>query len=300
MANIRIGCVPITWGKWRRESPEEWTEDRVLREVAQAGYEGVSSGPKPDKSPREVVEDLASYGLKPAPGYLGGDFWKPEKLPDLRERAKRMAEFNREAGVNELFVAAGGFDFASRANGKTRRELAGHVGAGDGLSDDEYRRFADGVNEVGAILLGEGVRACFHNHVGTVIETREEVDRLFDLVDPNVVFMGPDTGHLAWAGADVTQFFRDYADRIKSAHLKDIDASVRDRGRDAEWDYGKFTSEGVFVELGEGCVDFPELMRILEGAGFEGWLLAETDVTQKPSALESAIVSREYLKSIGY
>ena len=297
---IHIGCVPITWGKWRREAPEEWTEDRVLREVAQAVYEGVSSGPKPDKSPREVVESLAAYGLKPAPGYLGADYWKPEALPDLRERAKRVAEFHREAGLTEVFVAAGGFDYASRASGKTRRELAGHVGEGDGLSDEEYKRFAERLHEIGGILLREGVRPCFHNHVGTVIETRGEVDRLFALLDPAVIFQGPDTGHLAWAGADVTQFFRDYADRIKTAHLKDIDASVRDRGRQEEWDYGKFTSEGVFVELGEGCVDFPELMRILEGAGFSGWLLAETDVTQKPSALESATVSRDYLKSIGY
>ncbi|MBW3621802.1 MAG: sugar phosphate isomerase/epimerase [Armatimonadetes bacterium] len=300
MSEIRIGCVPITWGKWRRENPDEWPEERVLREVADAGYEGVSSGPKPGQSPREVIDNLAALGLKPAPGYLGAGFWKPEELPEIREKAQRMAAFNREAGLTELFVAASGFDYVSRENGKSRRELAGHVGDGDGLTEDEYQRFADALNEIGGILLEQGTRACFHNHVGTVIETREEVDRLFALVDPERVFMGPDTGHLAWAGADVTQFFRDYADRIKTAHLKDINAAVRDRGRDEEWDYGASTGAGVFVELGEGCVDFPELFRILENAGFSGWLLAETDVTQKPSAFESAKVSREYLKRIGY
>jgi inosose dehydratase len=300
MEGVHIGCVPITWGPFRKASPEEWTEERVLKEIARAGYEGVSSGPRGGKTPDEVKEDLAKLGLKPAPGYLGANFWKPEELPELREKARRMGQFHRGLGLTEVFVAAQGFDYASRANGKTRSQLAGHVGEGDGLTEEEYRRFADALNEVGAILLESGVRACFHNHVGTVIETRGELDRLFSLLDPNAVFMGPDTGHLAWAGADVVQVFRDYADRIKTAHLKDIDARVRDRGREKEWNYGQFTDAGVFAELGEGCIDFPTCLNILKEAGFRGWLLAETDVTQKPSALESVTISREYLKSLGY
>ncbi len=47
-------------------------------------------------------------------------------------------------------------------------------------------------------------------------------------------------------------------------------------------------------------VDFPAIFRILEGTDYEGWVIVETDVTQKPSALESATISRAYLKTIGY
>ena len=132
-----------------------------------------------------------------------------------------------------------------------------------------------------------------------MIETRAEVDRLLALTDPTLVFLGPDTGHLAWAGADPVAFCRDYDTRIKTLHLKDIDAGVRDRGRDAGWDYGAFEQHGVFVELGEGCVDFPAIFAILRGVGFSGLLIAETDVTQKPTALESAAVSRAYLRRLG-
>ena len=64
-----------------------------------------------------------------------------------------------------------------------------------------------------------------------MIETREEIDRLLSLLDPALIFLGPDTGHLAWAGADPVAFCRDYAARIKTIHVKDVDARVRDRGR---------------------------------------------------------------------
>ncbi len=132
-----------------------------------------------------------------------------------------------------------------------------------------------------------------------MIETREEIDRLLRMVDPEIVFLGPDTGHLAWAGVDVLDFCRDYAERIKTIHIKDIDAAVRERGRAAEWDYHTFSRNGIFTELGAGCVDFPALFDILRTAGFQGWVIAETDVTQQPSALASAQISRAYLRSIG-
>jgi inosose dehydratase len=211
---------------------------------------------------------------------------------------RRHAAFAREAGCTELYVAPSGFDYVTRS-GKTRRETAGHVQPDDSLSDDEVQIFGETLSMVGEITLREGVRSCFHNHVGTPIETRAEVDRLLALTDPNLVFLGPDTGHLAWAGADPVAFCHDYASRIKTLHLKDIDAAVRERGRNSGWDYRTFEQQGVFVELGEGYVDFPALMAILRNVGFRGWLIVETDVTQKPSALDSVTASRTYLRRLG-
>jgi inosose dehydratase len=113
------------------------------------------------------------------------------------------------------------------------------------------------------------------------------------------VFQGPDLGHLAWAGDDVISFCREYASDIKTLHVKDIDPGVLAEGVAAGWDYAGFSDHGIFAELGEGLVDFPAVFTILGEAGFQGWVVVETDVTQKPSALESATISRDYLRSIG-
>jgi inosose dehydratase len=290
MENILIGCGQLTW--------KNVPEDQVLAEIAQTGYAGAPASPKEDRTTQEVIAGFTRHGLKPAPGYLSGDFWEAAQQAPILDRARTYARFMREAGCTELYVAANGGNWVT-SRGLTRRQTAGHVRAEDSLSDQQYRQFADTLNQVGEILLAEGVRACFHNHVGTPIETRDEIDRLFALVDPALVFLGPDTGHLAWAGADVVTFCRDYADRILTMHIKDIDPDVLAQGQQAEWDYKTFSDRGIFTELGRGFVDFPAVFDVLDSAGFQGWLIVETDVTQQPSALESAQISRDYLRDLG-
>jgi inosose dehydratase len=293
MSTIKIGCGQITWS---RSTPEE----QVLSEIAQAGYEGVPASPRGGRSPQETLTTLHNYGLKPAPGYLGASFWDKSEEAAILERAKALADFGRDAGLTELYVAAGGFEGYVVPSGKNRRQIAGHVRPEDGMTDAEFEQFAATLDKVGEITLAQGVRSCFHNHVGSTIETREEIDRLFSLVDRSLVFQGPDIGHLAWAGVDPVSFCRDYADDIKTMHVKDIDPGVLARGVAEKWDYGTFSDNGIFIELGEGMVDFPAIFRILEDVGYDGWVIVETDVTQKATALESARISREYLKSIGY
>jgi inosose dehydratase len=293
MAQFKIGCAQITWD---RGTPRE----QVLAEIAQAGYEGAPVNPRGSTPTAEIVAQYAEHGLKPAPGYLGADFWDPAQEASILERAAKLAQFGREAGLAELYVAAGGFDAYITATGKTRRQIAAQVSPEDAMTDDEFEQFARALNKVGEITLAQGVRSCFHNHVGSTIETREEIDRLFSLVDRDLVFQGPDIGHLAWAGVDSVQFCRDYAASIKSVHVKDIDPTVLAKGIANVWDYGTFSKHGIFAELGEGLVDFPGMFQVLEEAGCEGWIVVETDVTQKPTALESATISRNYLRSIGY
>jgi inosose dehydratase len=133
-----------------------------------------------------------------------------------------------------------------------------------------------------------------------VIETRAEIDKLFSMIDRNLVFQGPDIGHIVWAGADPVKFCQDYAADIFTLHIKDIDDEVLAQGVKQAWDYGMFSTNGIFTELGEGCVDFPSLFGVLQNAGYTGWVIVETDVTQRATALESATLSRTYLKSLGY
>jgi inosose dehydratase len=292
MTEMLIGCGQITW-------PRSTPEEQILAEIAQAGYAGAPVYSRGRRSAQEAVALYARYGLKPAPGYLGADFWRAEQRDDIVKRARVQARFMRECGCTELYVAAGGFEGYVTASGKHRNELAGHVGPDDGLTDAEFRQFADTLNRVGEITLQEGVRSCFHNHVGSAIETQDEIERLLSLVDPELLFLGPDTGHLAWASVDVVGFCRQYADRIKTVHVKDINAAVLQRGQKERWDYDTFARNGLFAELGEGCVDLAALLDVLRAAGFCGWAIVETDVTQKSTALESATVSREYLKSLG-
>jgi inosose dehydratase len=292
MAEMLIGCGQITW-------PRGTPQEHVLAEIAQADYAGAPVHLGGRRSAQETIALYAQYGLKPAPGYFGADFWRAEQQADILKRAREYGRFMRECDCTELYLGPGGFEGYVTASGKNRKELAGHVGTDDGLTGAEWQQLADCLNRVGEITLEEGVRSCFHNHVGSVIETLEEIERMLQMTDPDLVFLGPDTGHLAWAAADSVDFCRKYADRIKTIHAKDVHAGVVERGAAEDWDYDTFVDHGLFAELGDGCVDFAAVFDALRAAGFAGWVIVETDVTQKPTALESATISREYLSRLG-
>jgi inosose dehydratase len=299
MNKILIGCGQITWIRFGPNGAE-WLapEEEVLAQIAQAGYDGAPAGPDESRTLQETLAMYARHRLLPAPGYYGTAFWDKSRQAEFIERAKHHAEFARIAGCDALYVAPGGFDYVTKS-GLTRRETAGHVRPEDALTDDEYQTFAETLNLVGQATLAEGVYSCFHNHVGTVIETRAETDRLLAMTDPNLLFLGPDTGHMQWAGDDAVAFCRDHAARIKTVHLKDINEQVRAPGAAAKWDYGTFTDHGIFAELGEGCIDFGAIIADLRAVNFSGWLITETDVTQKATPLESVTISRDYLRQFG-
>ncbi|MBX6772022.1 MAG: TIM barrel protein [Chloroflexi bacterium] len=284
MHGISVACGQITWGR-------DYPREQVLAEIAQAGYDGAPAGRIGDATPAEVLALYARYGLRPAPGYLGLDWWNPDLRSHQLAQAARQAAFSRELGLTELYVASN--------LTPERRAIAGQVTPATATPTEDLKRLADLLNAIGTITLQDGVRACFHNHVGSPVETRDEIDRLFALVDRTVVFQGPDLGHLAWAGDDPVQLIRDYGPAVKTLHLKDISPTVRAEGIARRWDYRAFAEHGIFVELGEGMIDFPAVVAALRTIGFQGWIIVETDVTRKPSALESAIISRRYLASLG-
>ncbi|MBC8140166.1 MAG: TIM barrel protein [Armatimonadetes bacterium] len=296
-----VGVVPLQYDAFRKSDPETYTPERILTEIAESGYAGVPAAPYSGETPAETLAHLARFGLVAAPGYLAaGEPWKRANLAPLVEKAKRFAAFAAAVNVSECFLDADGWGYYT-ASGKTRPEIAGRVTAADGLSGDEFAVLADTLNAVGAAMRKTGnVRACLHNHVGTVLESQAELENILAITDPEAVFIGLDTGHLAWAGADVPGFVERHAARIAAIHLKDIYQNVRQKGVAEHWKYATFTQNGLFAEPGAGAVDFPRVLSALRGADYAGWLLVETDVTTRATPGESLRVSREYLRGLGY
>jgi inosose dehydratase len=220
MGAIEVGCGQITWDQFRPQAVDPQAYGRkVLAEIGQAGYAGAPAGMRPNMTPGDIAALYAEFGLRPAPGYLGGDFWRAELRAEMVGKADAEARFAQGLGLTELYVSAGGFGSFLAPNGQSRAQLAGHVGPGDGLRDAQYTALAATLNAMGEAMLQHGVRLCYHNHVGSVIETEEELERMLALCDPALVFLGPDTGHLAWAGVDVAGFCQRHAPRILTMHL---------------------------------------------------------------------------------
>ena len=146
---------------------------------------------------------------------------------------------------------------------------------------------------------GHGVTSCLHQHVGSWIEVEEEVEWLLDRTDPDLLALGPDTGHHAWAATEPVAFFTRHSKRIKAIHLKDIRVSVADATRGVEGiGYREVVGRGIWTEPGRGDLDLRGAMNAL-GPDFSGWAIVEVDAPDLPTAQESARASGDWCRSLG-
>ncbi len=208
--------------------------------------------------------------------------------------------------VARLLAAVGGalpFIVLADDNGKApvRTQHAGRVTPGMGLSDAEWAVFARGVERIARAGKDEtGLRLVFHHHCAGFCETPAEIARLLSVTDPALVGLCLDTGHYQFAGGDPLALVRLAANRVWHIHFKDCHPRVAEQSRREGWGFFKSVEEGVFCELGQGCVDFPAIKHELEAQGYNGWIVVEQDVLPgmgRPK--ESAFRNRQYLLSIG-
>jgi inosose dehydratase len=142
------------------------------------------------------------------------------------------------------------------------------------LDDDGWRNLAANVEAIEAIAAGDGLTVALHPHVGTLVETDEQVRLALERIDVGWCL---DTGHLLIGGVDPVAFVRDHGDRIVHAHLKDVDTTIAARVRSGELSFQAATKLGLFVPLGRGDAEVAAAMDVLAGHGYGGWLVLEQD-----------------------
>jgi inosose dehydratase len=173
-----------------------------------------------------------------------------------------------------------------------------------GLSDREWAIYADAANRIAsAVKMQTGLRTVFHPHCAGFIETPDEIERLLQLTDPKLVGLVFDTGHYSYGagGCETLLSALDrFAERIWYIHFKDCDPNVLQRANSGNWDYFEAVRQGIFCELGRGCVDFPEVAAWLRRQDYSGYITVEQDVLPGMGMpKESAGRNRDYLLSIG-
>lgn len=259
-ARIRVGYQIYSWG---RGFPGAWWKGAAA--VASLGFKGIEGeytiAELYEGREEEFAEGMRRLGLTLSALYSTTDLERsPERYENVRKNLYAAA-FARRHGARTLVI--GGTEARHK-------------------DDALYTRYADAANELGRRTLEEhGVRCAVHPHIGSLVETREEIAKVMQRTDPRYLFLAPDTGHLAGAGCDPVEVFRSYQDRIVHAHLKDFSPPARPGAR------------GSFVVLGKGTVDFPALLRILGGTSFDGWLDVELDRAADPVA--AAVEAKQYL-----
>ena len=284
----RIAAAPISWGVC--EVPGwgyQLGTDRVLSEMRGLGIAATELGPDgflPD-DPASKAAVLANHGLAAVGGFV------PVVLHD--DRHDPLAEVDR---VLDGFVAAGATVLVLAA--ATGLEGYDERPALDGVA---WKRMFDNLDRLVEHAAGRGVQACLHAHVGTVVESSDDVARI---LDGSAVPLCLDTGHLLIGGTDPAALAREATDRIVHTHLKDVDQTWATRVQRGEATYSAAVAAGMYRPLGKGDVDIAGIVRTLETHGYAGWYVLEQDtvLTGDPEGegpVQDVRASVAYLRGIG-
>jgi inosose dehydratase len=148
-----------------------------------------------------------------------------------------------------------------------------------GPSDDQLKRLASTLNEIGRQTLGMGIKLAPHPHIWGPMERERDVRRVMELTDPKYVWLTTDTGHLTLGGMDAVQIMSDYFPRIAEVHLKDTYAKYR--GNTATPTQEQHAVASVYHNLGGGGVDFPAVFKLLRDRRYKGWVVLDLDGPRK-------------------
>lgn len=254
----------------------------IYKQVRDAGFGSVTVQPVGSIGLSEYEALLSRSGLTPAPGYFQARFSDPAERPAAVEQARRAAKWHADLGLDRLFIAD---ELGDTARLAAPAQGTGHDPARLAVLIDNLRAAAEA-------MVDEGVVPCLHQHIGTLVETPDEVDRVLAGIDPGTLLFGPDTGHLAWAGAEVPSYIGRHRDRVGAVHLKDIHLPIAEAGRRAGEGYWQVSGHYLWTEPGRGDLDFSDVLDAF--AGFEGWFVIEVDLPDRLTPAESARVGRQW------
>ncbi len=297
---IKIANAPCSWGALEFElEGKSLGYEQVLTEMVETGYEGTELGDWGfmPTNPSDLKNKLQEKKLELLGAFVPVAMVNKDAHDNGVETALKTAGLMYEAGYEDAFIVL------ADENGtiKTRIENAGRVTPEMGLTDSQWKTFAEGAEKVAsAVKQKYGMRTVFHHHCGGYVETPEEIDTLMNLTDPNLLGLCLDMGHYAFGGGDPVKALKKYYDRIWHVHFKDFDPVVGQVASENNYDYFKSVEEGVFCELGKGNVDFKSIVDVLNEKGYDGWIVVEQDVLPGMGAPKKcAALNRQFIKSLG-
>jgi inosose dehydratase len=265
----RVALNPIQW----MASADGWIDPSIAPPLAErlasaraAGFTSVHSDAPAPGTAADYRAALAAAGLVPGPGIQGVD-WAPDAADHARQvqAAARTAAEYAALGVEVVFLAA-----------NMTEERVAHSAVGAAFEHPRLEQITALVADVAAAMTAEGVRPALHPHVGSWVETELETRYVLDTVDDAVLGFGPDTGHLAWAGADPVALVREYRDRVAGVHLKDYLPEVARSAREQRLDYRSTIVRGLWAEPGYGGADIDGLLAALH-PDRDTWIVIEVD-----------------------
>lgn len=287
---VKLGIAPIAWTN--DDMPDlgkENTFEQCVSEMALAGFTGSEVGNKYPKDPEVLKKALELRGVEICNQWFSS-FLITKPFEEVEKEFRAQLAFLKAMGAKVIGTSEQSYS----VQGQLDTPIFGHKYE---MNDQEWDTFCTGMNKLGKIAKEEyGIALTFHHHMGTVVQSLAEVDRMMENTDPEYVSLLFDTGHFTYCGEDPLEVVKKYVHRIKHVHLKDIRSEVVEQVKKENMSFLAGVRAGAFTIPGDGCINYDPIFKVLEEAGYEGYMVVEAEQDPaKANPLEYAIRARKFI-----
>ncbi|MCG8483212.1 MAG: myo-inosose-2 dehydratase [Clostridia bacterium] len=288
---VKLGIAPIAWTN--DDLPElggENTFEQCVSEMALAGFTGSEVGNKYPKDTKVLKKALELRGVQICNAWFSCFFTtQPEEA--TIEAFKKQRDFLYEMGAKVIGCSEQGHSIQGLDQPIFDAKPV--------FTDDEWEKLAKGMNQLAELAAEKGMKVSLHHHMGTGVQTTEEIDRFMAMTNDDVYLLF-DTGHLYFSEGTqdaVDAVIDKYAERIVHVHLKDVREDVLKTLKEEKWSFLKGVKEGVFTVPGDGDLEFDHTFDALDKAGYQGWMVVEAEQDPaKANPFEYAVKARQYIQ----
>ncbi len=267
---ILYGTNPIAWSNDDdRTLGAHISLDQCLDETAKIGFDGIEKGHKFPTDPAGLKAVLEPRGLRFVSGWHSLNLLT-SSIEEEKAAMQPALDLLKAMGSKVIIVC------------ETSNAIHGNeavaVNARPKLADADWKTFGAGVEALAEYAAGQGITLVYHHHMGTIVESEEEIDRLMENTGPHAHLL-LDTGHCLFGGGNPERVAKKYMHRVGHIHAKNVRPVVAKEVRDENLSFLEGVRRGVFTVPGdaEGGVDFPPVLRIAAEHGYEGWLVIEAE-----------------------
>jgi inosose dehydratase len=281
--NIKVGHTGITWpggqistgrGPGAPPAPPKINAEAIetiFKDVSSLGFSGLElfswqiEGMEANGGLAPLVE---KYKLPLVSSYTGMNLTDAARRQDVVAASVATAKIVKKNGGKIIVVGPNGVPRASYVFADHKADIIATL------------------NDAAKAIVDVGLTPVLHQHTGTCIESREETYAIMQAVDTRYLKFGPDIGQLQKGGSDPVQVVKDFLPLIHHLHLKDYVGGAEYVG---------------YCPLGQGKVNIPAILDMLDGKSMNGMIMVELDssANMPTTPLESATIARKYLDKEG-
>lgn len=287
---VRLGIAPIAWTN--DDMPElgkETTFEQTISEMALAGFVGSEVGNKYPRDTAVLKKALELRKLEIASAWFSS-FITTKPLQETIDAFIEHRDFLHQMGAKVIVVAEQGHSIQGLIDTPLFEQKPI-------FTESKWQTLAAGLNQLGELAKEKGMNVVYHHHMGTGVQTTDEIDKLMELTDPNLIYLLFDTGHLVFSGENPLHVLEKHFSRIKHVHLKDIRQDVVERVKNDRFSFLQAVKEGAFTVPGDGVINFKPIFAMLAEHGYEGWFIVEAEQDPaKANPFEYALKARQYIR----